>query len=133
MPVKPSVARVEEWKRRLTAYERIHRELAGQLAELGFMHEGTVVQQRLTCGKSACACHSDPERRHGPYFYWTAKVKGRTVSRLLTKVQAELYEEWIRNRRRFREIQRKMLALSKKAAPVAVRIRQAGPGSSESG
>lgn len=126
MAVKASASRIDEWKQRLTAYERVHRELAGQIAELGFMHEGTVVRQRLTCGKNSCACHSDPERRHGPYFYWTAKLKGRTVSRLLTKEEADLYEEWIRNRRRFRQIQRKMLALAKKAAPVAVKIRRAG-------
>jgi hypothetical protein len=123
--------RRDDWKRRLSEYQRAYRELADKLAELGFMHEGTVVRQRLTCGKSSCACHSDSERRHGPYFYWTAKVKGRTVSRLLTKEEADLYEEWIRNRRRFREIQRKMLALAKKALPVAVKIQRAGSGSEE--
>ena len=123
--------RRDDWKRRLTQYERAYRELAAKLAELGFMHEGSVVRQRLTCGKSACVCHTDPERRHGPYFYWTAKVKGRTVSRLLSKEEAELYEEWIRNRRRFRAIQRKMLALAKKAIPIAIRLRTADRGSIE--
>ena len=123
--------RRDDWKRRLTQYERAYRELAAKLAEVGFMHEGSVVRQRLTCGKSACICHTDPERRHGPYFYWTAKVKGRTVSRLLSKEEAELYEEWIRNRRGFREIQRKMLALAKKAIPIAIRLRTADRGSPE--
>ena len=121
--------RRDDWKRRLTQFERAYRELAAKLAELGFMHEGSVVRQRLTCGKSACVCHTDPERRHGPYFYWTAKVKGRTVSRLLSKEEAELYEEWIRNRRGFREIQRKMLALAKKAIPIAIRLRTDDRGS----
>jgi hypothetical protein len=123
--------RRDDWKRRLTQYERAYRELAAKLAEVGFMHEGSVVRQKLTCGKSACICHTDPERRHGPYFYWTAKVKGRTVSRLLSKEEAELYEEWIRNRRGFREIQRKMLALAKKAIPIAIRLRTADRGSTE--
>ena len=123
--------RRDDWKRRLTQYERAYRELAAKLTELGFMHEGSVVRQRLTCGKSACVCHTDPERRHGPYFYWTAKVKGRTVSRLLSKEEAELYEKWIRNRRGFREIQRKMLALAKKAIPIAIRLRTADRGSIE--
>ena len=123
--------RPETWKQRLTAHERAYRKLAGQLADLGFMHEGSVVRQRLTCGKSSCVCHTDPERRHGPYVYWTAKVKGRTVSRLLSKEEVDLYEEWIRPRRRFREIQRNMLALAKKAAPIAVKIRRAELGSAE--
>jgi len=125
------MSRTDEWKRRLTAYERAYRELAAKLSELGFMHEGTVVRQRLTCGKGSCVCHTDPDRRHGPYFYWTAKVKGRTVSRLLSGEEVDLYQEWIRNRRRFREIQRKMLALAKKAAPIAVKIRKAEPGSAD--
>lgn len=125
--------RRNDWTRRLSEYERIYRELARKLAELGFMHEGTVVRQRLTCGKSSCVCHSDPERRHGPYLYWTTKVKGRTVSRLLSREEADLYEEWIRNRRRFREIQRKMLALAKKALPVAVKIRRMESISEEQG
>ena len=125
------MSRPDDWKRRLAEYERAYRDLAGKLAELGFMHEGTVVRQRLACGKSSCVCHTDPERRHGPYFYWTTKVKGRTVSRLLSKEEADLYEEWIQNRRRFRELQRKMLALAKKAAPIAVKIRTAETGSTE--
>jgi hypothetical protein len=121
----------EHWKRRLAAYELAYRELAGKLSALGFMHEGSVVRQRLTCGKSSCICHTDPDRRHGPYFYWTAKVKGRTVSRLLSKEEVDLYQEWIQNRRRFRDIQRKMLALAKKAAPVAVKIRKAESASAD--
>ena len=125
--------RRDAWKRRLSEYESAYRERMRKLAELGFMHEGTVVRQRLTCGKSSCVCHTDPERRHGPYFYWTAKVKGRTVSRLLSKEEAELYEEWIQNRRRFREIQRKMLALAKKALPIALKTRKAESDSEEQG
>jgi len=113
-----------EWRTRLEAMERRYQELAKQLADIGFMHEGSVVRQRLTCGKSSCACHTDPDLRHGPYFYWTAKVKGRTKSRLLSKEEAELYQEWIRNRRAFREIQRKMLALGKKAVPAALKVRE---------
>ncbi len=127
------MSRRDEWKRRLTEYEHAYRELAAKLAEIGFMHEGSVVRQKLTCGKTACVCHTDPERRHGPYWYWTAKVKGRTASRLLSREEAQLYEEWIRNRRRFRELQRKMLAVARKAAPIAIKIRTADRASTEEG
>lgn len=123
--------RHDGWKRRLEAYERTYRELAAQLAALGFMHEGTVVRQRLTCGKASCICRTDPTRRHGPYFYWSTKIKGRTVSRLLSQEEAALYQEWIQNRRRFRQIQQKMLALAKKAAPTALKMRAAERGSGQ--
>jgi hypothetical protein len=112
------------WKRRLDDLERRYRELARQLADIGFMHEGSVVRQKLACGKASCACHADPERRHGPYFYWTAKVKGRTKSRLLSEKEVALYQEWIGNRRLFRNIQRKMLDLAKRAAPAALKVRE---------
>lgn len=31
----------------------------------------------------------DPARRHGPYLYWSTKVKGRTVNQLLKPDEAE--------------------------------------------
>lgn len=103
---------------RLEAYAKAYRELAGQLAETGYLWKGTIVRQRMTCGKAKCPCHSDPRRRHGPYAYWTSKVKRKTVSRYLKPQEANLYEEWIENRRRLDKVQRKMIALSKKIAPL---------------
>jgi hypothetical protein len=34
----------------------------------------------MQCGHPNCACHRDASRRHGPYFEWTYKVKGKTVN-----------------------------------------------------
>jgi hypothetical protein len=111
---------------RLKAYERLYRELTSRLAQVGFIWPGTVVRQRLTCGKAGCACGRDERSRHGPYYYWTTKVKGRTVSQLLEDDQGELYIEWIQNRRAVERTLRKMRALSKKAAPVVLRQRRSG-------
>ena len=109
---------------RLQAHQRDYRELTAELSEVGFIWAGTVQRRTLTCGKSRCACHHDPQRRHGPYAYWTSKVGNRTVSRLLTDVEADLYEEWTDNRRRVEATQRKMLAASKKAAPAILNLRK---------
>lgn len=109
---------------RLRDEEQAYRQLAAQLAETGFLWRGTVVRQRLTCGTKSCACHRDKARRHGPYAYWSTKVGGRTVSRLLDPEEAELYEEWIQNRRHLDKIQRKMLAISKRVAPLMLRKRR---------
>ena len=95
-----------------------YRALTSELADLGFIWQGTVVRQTLTCGKKSCACHQDRSRRHGPYAYWSTKAGGKTVSRLLSSEEASLYEEWIRNRRRLDEIRKKMLAMSRKVAPL---------------
>ena len=52
-------------------------------------------------------------------------MKGRTVNRLLSVEEAELYEEWIDNRHRLEKLQREMLKLSKKATPLLLRQRRA--------
>ena len=41
---------------------------------------------------------------HGPYYEWTRKVKGKTVSVRVTKEQARLLREWIANARRLDKI-----------------------------
>ena len=45
----------------------------------------------MKCGKAQCACHRDPAKRHGPYFEWTYKAKGKTVNVKLTPETAPLY------------------------------------------
>lgn len=109
---------------RLQDCEREYRALAAKLAETGYLWNGTVSRQMLTCGKKSCACRKDERRRHGPYAYWTTKVGGKTVSRLLSTEEAALYEEWIENRRRLEELQRELLAISKKVAPLLLAPRE---------
>lgn len=110
--------------RRLQAHQRQYRALTAELSTLGFIWRGTVQRRTLTCGKSQCACHRHPQSRHGPYVYWTTKVGNRTVSRLLSDAEAELYEEWVENRRKLEATQRKMLTISKNAAPALLSLRK---------
>lgn len=119
-----SLNRRQELERRLQAQQREYRALTAELSDVGFIWTGTVQRRTLTCGKSQCACHQDLHRRHGPYAYWTTKVGNRTVSRLLTDVEADLYEEWVQNRRRLEATKKKMLAASKKAAPAILSLRK---------
>jgi hypothetical protein len=90
--------------RQLEDYERRYRELAHELAEIGFIAAGSVAPRYNRCGKPTCRCHGDPPRLHGPYFQWTAKVNGKTVNRRLTEDEATLYSEWIANDRRVRAL-----------------------------
>jgi len=98
--------------------EEGYRELARRLAKVGFIWPGTLQSKKLPCGKSYCACHGDPEARHGPYWYWTSKKGGRTVSRMLTEEEAAVIVPWIKNRqevdatlRRMRQMSAEMLEL----------------------
>ena len=91
---------------RLSGYQRRYRNLAAQLADIGYIVAGSLAQRHNRCGKSNCHCH--PPQLHGPYWQWTAKVNGKTVNRRLSQAEAELYPEWIDNDRRQRAIIAKM-------------------------
>ena len=87
---------------RLADYEQQYRELAAQLATIGLIHPGSVTRRYTRCATPGCKCHADPPEPHGPYYQWTAKVNGKTVTRRLSERDAELYQEWIDNDRRMR-------------------------------
>ena len=110
-------------QRQLDAYDGKRRQLTAQLSQLGYIWHGSLLRRRLTCGKLGCACKRDPDALHGPYAYWTTKVAGKTVSRLLTPLEASLYEEWINNRRALERAIAELRSLSEKAASILLKLR----------
>jgi septal ring factor EnvC (AmiA/AmiB activator) len=105
----------ERAQKKLHTLRLKQQELARQLSNVEFIWSGTIKKRFLTCGKPSCACHSDPEARHGPYYYWTTKKAGKTVSRSLSEQQAALLEQWIENRRKLEHILDAMKKLSQEA------------------
>jgi hypothetical protein len=100
----------------LAGYRDRYRSLQAQLTELGFISSGSVVRRHTFCGKAGCRCQADPPQPHGPYWQWTRKVGGKTVSRRLTPREAALYREWIANSRRLSAIVGEMETVSQRAA-----------------
>jgi hypothetical protein len=98
--------------------ERRYRELARELADIGYIAAGSVAPRYNRCGKSNCRCHGDPPHLHGPYFQWTAKVGGKTVNKRLTEEEAALYNEWIANDRRVRALLAQMREVAAEAQTV---------------
>ena len=92
---------------RLASYQQRYRELAGQLAEIGLISAGSITRRYTHCATPGCKCHADPPQPHGPYYQWTAKVNGKTVTRRLNAAEAKLYQEWIDNDRRMRRSSRR--------------------------
>jgi hypothetical protein len=82
---------------KLEAYEKRYRALARAISRIGFISRGSVIERKTSCGKPNCRCQADPPQLHGPYWQWTSKVEGKTVTRRLTAEQARLYEKWIAN------------------------------------
>lgn len=83
------------------------RQLTNELTQLlrtGKILPGSIQQRHTFCGRAGCACQTDPPRPHGPYWQWTRKVKGKTVTRRLSAEQIERYRPWIENDHRLREL-----------------------------
>ncbi len=75
---------------------------------MGFVLPGSLTERRLTCIHGGCHCHDDPPQLHGPYWYWTRKVRAKTVSRVLSPEQVEEYRPWMDNERRLRALVREL-------------------------
>jgi hypothetical protein len=93
---------------------RIATELAA-IARSGLVLPGSIAERHTRCGRSNCACHADPPRRHGPYFQWTRKLANKTVGRYLSAEQRDDYQVWVDNDRRLRELLGRLEALGTQA------------------
>jgi hypothetical protein len=90
-------------------YESLRRELAALAPQMGFLLTGSVQSRFFECSRqNNCRCHDDMASRHGPYHYWTRKVKGKTVSVSLTHDQLAVVKEWIENGRALERLLKKM-------------------------
>jgi hypothetical protein len=105
-------------QQRLAALEAQLARLKGELASVGFVCSGSVVRRFMPCGKPGCRCQADPPTLHGPYWQYSHKVDGKTVTRRLTPDQARLYQQWIANRRRIDQILGQMEQVSDRAAEI---------------
>lgn len=87
----------------ITARAR-QRQIAAEIAKLGPCLPGSLVERTTRCGSPRCRCHDDPDQRHGPYPSWIRKVGDRTITRTLSREQAELYRPLFDNSRRLRQL-----------------------------
>jgi hypothetical protein len=76
--------------------------LAEQLSRPRPLRRGSLGERYLKCGKPNCACATNEQARHGPYFSLTRVVGGRTRSRRLTAQQAERVRQQLAAGQEFR-------------------------------
>jgi hypothetical protein len=113
---------------RLAAHRRRYRELAAQLADIGLIAAGSITRRYTRCASPGCRCRADPAQPHGPYWQWTAKIDGKTVTRRLSETEARLYQEWISNDRQLRKLITQMRTEAAKATELIMAdaaVRQA--------
>ena len=111
---------------RLAAYQARYRELAERVADVGFISAGSITRRYTRCGTPGCRCHADPPQAHGPYYQWTTKVDGKTVTRRLTETEAAHYREWIANDRRLRALITQMRQTAAKATELIMKDSRQG-------
>ena len=84
--------------------EERYEELKRALVDLPLVRRGSLVRRFMPCGKAGCCCQATRPTLHGPYYQWTRKVRGKTVTVRVSEDEARLLAEWIRNSRRFDKI-----------------------------
>lgn len=94
-----------------TDHQRFDR-LKRLVANLGPVRRGSVVKRFMPCGKPGCCCQAMPPQLHGPYYQWTRKIRGKTVTVRLTEQEAQCVREWIDNGRQLDRIVTAMEKLS---------------------
>jgi hypothetical protein len=99
----------------LHRYAQRFEELKGQLQQVEYFCKGTVLKRMMKCGKAQCACRHDPARRHGPYFEWTYKAKGKTVNVKLTPEATPFYRAAAQQYRKLKLILSRLEGLSQAA------------------
>ncbi len=90
--------------------EKQYRRLKEQVAQLGLIAVGTITPRTII--------RPDPQDRrrkktYGPYYQWTYKVQGKTVTVNLTQKQTVEFQKAIDNQRKLEEIVSQMLQLSR--------------------
>lgn len=100
--------RLDRWKAQYEALKR-------SVGHFGYVFPGSVVKRYMPCGKPTCRCARDVRYRHGPYYEWSRKVRGKTITVRLAEEQARLYEGWTHNDRKLKNVFKKMRSVSVRA------------------
>lgn len=90
-------------------------ELKPELQRLELFCKGTVLARRMKCGQPSCPCHTDPQKRHGPYWEWTYKAAAKTVNVRLTPAAGPLYKAASQQYRKLKSLLNRLEKLSCRA------------------
>ena len=105
----------------LRLLEERHRALLAELAGIGLVLRGSIARRLTRCGQPTCRCKADPPVLHGPYYLWTRKVAGKTVTAQLPPEQAALCQNWNHNMHKLDRIVRQLQAIGLRAAALVRR------------
>ena len=77
--------------------------LKKQIIELDAILVGSIVKRHRPCGKENCRCAKGKKYWHGPYYIWTRKENGKTITKSLSKKQADYCLRAMKNMNKLRK------------------------------
>jgi hypothetical protein len=105
-------------------YAQRFRALKQEFQQLEYFCKGTLLKRMMKCGKPQCACRQDPAKRHGPYFEWTYKAKGKTVNVKLTRDVMPMFRAASHQYRKLRSLLNRLETLSQTVLRHQARLAQ---------
>ena len=104
-------------------------ELKSELATVGDMRPGSLVERYRRCGKPGCRCAKPGDPGHGPSLSLTHAVSGKTETKIIPPGAVEETQEQIATYRRFRNQVHALVETSEKLCDA--RLRGSGATSEE--
>lgn len=97
-------------------------QIKAQLAQIGDMRPGSLVERYRRCGKPSCHCARKGARGHGPCYSLTRAVRGKTQTRVLPAGAAvEQTRAQIAEYHRFRDLVRQLITVSEQICEAQLR------------
>lgn len=95
-----------------TKLENKYKQLQKELSQIGYICNGSIMSLYRKCGKPKCGCNENPEIKHGPYYIWTRKEKGKTITRSLSEERFKRCQQCIKNYKKMEQIIEEMKKIS---------------------
>lgn len=91
------------------------KKISEQIIELDYVLTGSIMKRFGMCGKKECICKEDKKYWHGPYYIWTRKENGKTVTKSLSETQAKFCRKAVDNKKKLNKLIERWMSESQKA------------------
>ena len=113
MPVRPDS---------LQTLRKRRDELLAELAQVGPMRPGSLVERYRRCGKPNCHCAQAGARGHGPSFSLTHAVQGKTVTKIIPHHAVKRTRQQLAEYQRFRALGQELIEISERLCDTQLHV-----------
>ena len=100
--------------------EEKRRGIGERMVQVGDIRQGSLYERSLKCGKSGCRCAVDKSYLHGPHYFLTKKIEGKTVQRTIPKGAVESTKAQVARFQEFRKLTQEFLAVNEEICEAKV-------------